>query len=61
MTAPFDPDNPALRAERLALEEANWSHCCAEWAKLPPSPPCIPLGVGNFDANGNAKGSGWWL
>ena len=61
MTAPFDPYNPAHRAERLALEEANWSRLCAAWAKLPPSPPCIPLSVGTFDARGNTKGRGWWL
>lgn len=59
MTAPFNPYNPTHRAERLALEEANWSSLCAAWAKLPQSPPCIPLGVGTFDARGNAKGSGW--
>lgn len=66
MTAPFapagfDPYNPAHRAERFAWEEANCQRLCAAWAELPPMPPCCPLSVGGFDAQGNAKGSGWWL
>ena len=57
----FNPDCPVMRAERAAHEEANWLRHVAHMASLPRQVYLPALSVGSFDANGNAKGSGWWL
>lgn len=49
-----NPYCPIQRAERLAWEDANFERIRGVKFR-----PCLPLSVGTFDANGNAKGKGW--
>ena len=57
----FNPDCPVMRAERAAHEEANFARHMEELRAMPKQVYLPALSVGSFDANGNAKGSGWWL